>query len=87
MKADGAIAFTVGAALCLTLAGCGGHGYTAPASQPMQPPPPQSTVLSVTDVQKLAQAQSETDDPIAVNGGMVSVTPVNDEMSEPVSVD
>jgi len=59
-------------------------------SQPMQPAPPsqpQTLMLSVNDVLGRAKAQSETDDPLAVNDGAVTVNPANDEESDPVSVD
>jgi len=44
-------------------------------------------MLSVNDVLGKAKAQSETDDPLAVNGGTVTVNPANDDESDPVSVD
>jgi hypothetical protein len=44
-------------------------------------------MLSVNDVLGKAKAQSETDDPIAVNGGVLTVNPSDDEESDPVSVD
>jgi hypothetical protein len=59
-------------------------------SQPMmpsQPSQPTTMMLSVSDVLGKANAQSETDDPIAVNGEAVTVNPASDEESDPVSVD
>jgi hypothetical protein len=44
-------------------------------------------MLSVNDVLGKANAQSETDDPLAVNEGAVTVNPANDEESDSVSVD
>jgi hypothetical protein len=43
-------------------------------------------MLSVNDVLGKAKAQSETDDPLTVNGGVVTVNPAIDEESDPVSV-
>jgi hypothetical protein len=42
-------------------------------------------MLSVNDVLTKAKAQSDTDDPFTVIGG--SVTPVDDETSDPISVE
>jgi len=55
--------------------------------QPAPPAQPQTMMLSVNDVLGKAKAQSETDDPLDVNGGAVTVNPANDEESDPVSVD
>jgi hypothetical protein len=46
-----------------------------------------TTTLGVTDVLMKAKAQSETDDPFDVNGGLVALAPLNDEASDPVAVD
>lgn len=91
MKARNLIAFALGTGLWLGLSGCGGHGYITPPPQTMQPPPPppppQTVALAVGDVLTRAKAVSETDDPLMVDGGAVTVTPTNDETSDPVSVD
>jgi hypothetical protein len=84
------ITLALGIGLWLGLSGCGGHDYMAPPQtmEPPPPPPPPSTVtLAVADVLTKAKAVSETDDPLTVNDGSVTVTPVNDETSDPVSVD
>jgi hypothetical protein len=41
-------------------------------------------MLSVNDVYGLAKSKSETDDPMAVNGGSVTGA---DETSDPMSID
>ena len=93
MKASNAIALALGAGMCIGLYACGGHNngvMSMPPSQPNQPTmpsQPQPMMLSVNDVLGKAKAQSETDDPLAVNGGAVTVNPANDEVSDPVSVD
>ena len=55
---------------------------------PVTPPPPPSTTQSLApaDVLAMARTQSETADPFAVNGGVVAVTPVGDETSDPITV-
>ena len=87
MKASKLFAFTIGAGVCAALYACGGHGNSSGSTTPMQPSQPAATIFSVNDVLVRAKAQSETDDPIAVNGGAVTVNPPNDEESDPVSVD
>jgi hypothetical protein len=90
VKASNLIALALGAGMCIGLYACGGHDSPMMPSQPMQPAPPsqpQTMMLSVNDVLGKAKAQSETDDPLDVNGGAVTVNPANDEESDPVSVD
>jgi hypothetical protein len=90
MKANNLIALALGAGMCIGLYACGGHNTAMTPAQPAQPAPPaqpQTVMLSVNDVLGKARAQSETDDPLAVNGGTVTVIPENDEQSDPVSVD
>ena len=87
MNARNVIALAVGAGVCIGLYACGGHDTAMVPSQPMMPSQPTTMMLSVNDVLGKAKAQSETDDPLAVNGGAVTVNPVNDEESDPVSVD
>jgi hypothetical protein len=93
MKASNVIALAVGAGMCIGLYACGGNNNAMTPTQPMQPSQPampsqpQPMMLSVNDVLGKAKAQSETDDPLAVNGGAVTVNPANDEVSDPVSVD
>ncbi len=86
MKALKLPALMLGTGLTLGLAACGGHGNTGTPGTPAPPAQPQNTVLSVNDVKALAVSQLDTNDPIALNGGKLSVTPVNDEMSDPQSV-
>jgi hypothetical protein len=90
MKASNVIALALGTGMCIGLYGCGGHDHgTMPSmpSQPMMPSQPTTMMLSVSDVLGKAHAQSETDDPIDVNGGIVTVNPASDEESDPASVD
>ena len=88
MKASNVIALALGTGMCIGLYACGGgHDYGTMPSQPMMPSQPATVMLSVNDVLGKASAQSETDDPLAVNGGAVTVNPANDEESDPVSID
>jgi len=84
------IALALGAGMCVGLYACGGHDsgmMPMQPGQPMMPSQPATVMLSVNDVLGRASAQSETDDPLAVNGGAVTVNPANDEESDPVSID
>jgi hypothetical protein len=86
MKASNLIAFAVGAGMCAALYACGGGGHSGSSSTvPVQPSQPMPTIFSVNDVLVRAKAQSETDDPFAVNG--TSLNPSNDEASDPMSID
>ena len=90
MKASNVIALVLGAGMCIGLGACGGHDNAmmpSQPSQPMMPSQPTTTMLSVNDVLGKAKAQSETDDPFAVNGDAVTVNSAGDEESDPVSVD
>jgi hypothetical protein len=90
VKASNVIALVLGAGVCIGLCGCGGHDsgmMSGQASQPAPPFQPQMLMLSVDDVLGRAKGQSETDEPLAVNGGVVTVNPANDEESDAVSVD
>jgi hypothetical protein len=89
VKASNLIGLALGAGMCIGLYACGGHDSPMMPSQPSQPAPPaqpQTMLLSVNDVLGQAKAQSEMDDPLAVNEGAVTVNPANDEESDPVSV-
>ena len=93
MKAINMIALALGVGMSIGLYACGGHdsgmmpSQPSQPSQPMMPSQPATVMLSVKDVLGKASAQSETDDPLAVNGGAVTVNPANDEESDPVSID
>jgi hypothetical protein len=93
VKASNVIALALGAGMCIGLYACGGHDsgmmpmQPSQPMQPMMPSQPTTVMLSVNDVLSKAKVQSETDDPLAVNGGAVTVNPANDEESDPVSVD
>ena len=86
MKASNLIAFAIGAGLCVTLYACGGGGHSGSASMmSVSAGPPATLMLSVNDVLGRAKVQSETADPFTVTGG--SVTPTDDETSDPMLVD
>ncbi|MBS0418514.1 MAG: hypothetical protein JSR66_12435 [Proteobacteria bacterium] len=86
MKASKPISVTV---LCLGLFGCGG-GDSSPAMMsmpPATPAPPASVTIGVHDVLVLSQSQSETSDPLNVNGGSGGSISGSDETSDPVAVE
>ena len=88
MKARNLIA-VVGTGLCVGLSACAGHdgsGMYQP-NQPSQPAPPTTMMLSVNDVLAKAKVQPEMDDPFDVNGGVVTLSPSDDEESDPASID
>jgi hypothetical protein len=87
MKASNLIGFALGAGLCVGLYACG-HDDTTPVTPnpPVAPAPPATVMLSVNDVLTLAKAQSETSDPLSVNGGTGGMVTGSDETSDPVSV-
>ena len=91
MKASNLIGVAAVVGMCLGLYACGGGGgysgmQPSQPTQPMQPQQPTTMMLSVNDVLMKAKLQSETDDPFDVNAGVVTLTPENDEESDPVSV-
>jgi len=75
--------------VCVGLWGCGGgSGGTAMTPPPSStPPPPQSYMVGVHDVFVLTQSQSETADPISVNGGSGGSITGSDETSDPMAVE
>jgi hypothetical protein len=90
VKASNIFAFTLGAAVCISLYACGGGssggGSSSMTTAPVTPPSqPQPTTYSVNDVLTMAKMTSETSDPTSVEGAMVS--PASDETSDPMSVD
>ena len=88
MKASNLIAFAVGAGMCAALYACGGGGNSSSGGAmpgPVQPTPPATLMLSVNDVLGQAKIKSESADPFSIIGG--SVTPANDETSDPMSID
>ncbi len=85
MKAGRSAFFTLGiAAACMVLASCGGdNGHTGST-----PPPPPTMELDTAAVLSIVRTQtSETAEPFQVDNGAVTVTPVGDETSTPISVD
>lgn len=89
MKTRALIAVAMMAGTCAGLDACGHHsgGTVSTPTPPTPPPPAMTTTLGVNDVLMKARMQSETDDPFDVNGGMVALTPVNDEQSDPIAVE
>ena len=89
MKASNLIAFAIGAGMCAALYACGGGSNSssggATPMPPVAPVPPATLMLSVNDVLGQAKIKSETADPFSIIGG--SVTPANDETSDPMSID
>ncbi len=86
MKTSNLIAFAVGTGMCAALYACGGGGNSSSGgATPMLPGPPATLMLSVNDVLGRAKVQSETADPFTVTGA--AVNPVNDETSDPMSID
>ena len=74
------------AATCVGLCACGhSHDGSTPV-QPSQPSQPTALTLTVANVVSRAKVQTETDDPLDVNGGAVMVTPTDDETSDPVAI-
>ena len=76
-------------ALCVGLCGCGGGdgGMPVMPAPPSSPAPPQSYMVGVHDVLVLAQSQSETADPISIDGGNGGSITGSDETSDPIAVE
>ena len=76
-------------ALCVGLCGCGGGngGGTPVMPAPPSSPPPQSYMVGVHDVLGLTQSQSETADPISIDGGDGGSITGSDETSDPIAVE
>ena len=71
-------------AACTLLQACGGGSHSSTTATP--PPVSQAPVtLDTTQVLAAAQVTSETDDPIAVNDGLVTVAGATDETSDPAA--
>lgn len=75
--------------MCVGLWGCGGDGGGASMTPPppSSPAPPQSYMVGVHDVLVLTQSQSETSDPILVDGGNGGSVTGSDETSDPVAAE
>lgn len=77
-------------ALCVGLCACGGGdggGTPVMPAPPSAPAPPQSYMIGVHDVFVLTQSQSETADPISVDGGSGGSVTGSDETSDPIAVE
>jgi hypothetical protein len=93
VKANNLISLAAVVGICVGLYACGGgNGYSGMPQQPgqpmqpMQPMQPTTMMLNVNDVLMKAKVQSDTDDPFDVNGGVITLTPSNDDESDPMSV-
>lgn len=77
------------AVVCAAIYGCGGsdHGTPVTTAPPSTPAPPQSYMVGVHDVYVLTQSQSETADPISVDGGSGGSITGSDETSDPMAVE
>ena len=76
--------------LCVGLWGCGGGdggGTPVMPAPPSSPAPPQSYMVGVHDVFVLTQSQSETADPISIDGGSGGSITGSDETSDPIAVE
>ncbi len=89
MKTRNRVVIAVAAGMCVVLCACGGggsNGSTAMTPTPTPPSPPPTDAYSVEVVAELARAQSETNEPLAVNSGAVSLYPTDDQTSDPITV-
>ena len=92
MKARTTLALWI---LAVTVCACGGGGSGSsnggvsmsppPAPAPM-PPPTQTGNLTVTSLVPLATASSESDDPLTVDNGIITLGPTGDEASDPIAL-
>ncbi len=67
-----------------SLVGCGGGEGSSPP--PLNIGPPQVQSFDTLQLLMLAQSPSESAEPLPVDGGLLVVTPVNDETSDPIPV-
>jgi len=82
--------FIFAVAMCVGLWGCGGGdggGMSMTPPPPSSPAPPQSYMVGVNDVLVLTQSQSDSGDPIQVNGGNGGSITGSDETSDPMAVE
>ena len=93
MKAKDFVCISLAAGTLAIFAGCGGGGSGSSMSMAPAPPPSTSTApmpttqnMEFPQVHEMASTASETADPMAVNGGAVTVTPTDDDVSDPSSV-
>jgi len=93
VKARDFVCISLAAGTFAMFAGCGGGGSgssmsAAPAPPSSTAPPPMATTqnLEFPQVRDLSNVSNDTTDPIPVNGGAVTVTPTDDDVSDPNSV-
>jgi hypothetical protein len=90
MKARNTLALWI---LAVSLCACGGGSSgrdsggvsMSPPPAPM-PPPVQTGNYTVDSLVPLAKAGSESDDPLSVDSGSVTLGPTDDETSDPIAL-
>jgi hypothetical protein len=83
MKARTALVLAVSALGGAVLTGCGGSDESG---NPITPTSNQAQSLDTSQVLALAQQTSEVSAPFAVNNDAIVITPIDDETSEPLSI-
>jgi hypothetical protein len=92
VKAKDFVCISLAAGTFAMFAGCGGGSGSSMSATPTPPsstaptPMPTAQSLEFQQVRDLSATSSETTDPMAVNGGAVTVTPTDDDVSDPGSV-
>jgi hypothetical protein len=93
VKAKDFVCISLAAGAFAVFSGCGGGSsssmtgaMTPPPAGTMPPPMATTQDLEFPQVHDMANGASETMDPIGVNGGAVTVTPTDDDTSDPSSV-
>ncbi len=86
MKARNILSVSIAAGACMLMYACGGGSGS---SSSMTPPPPASTAMNynMTGLEAVAKFKSESTDPFAVDGGAATLSPDNDETSDPLPID
>jgi hypothetical protein len=83
VKMNPLLILATGLGLGMVVSACGG---SSSGTQIVPPAHEQPTTLGTADVLAKVKGQSQADDPFSVNDGMVTLKPVDDETSDPVSV-
>ncbi len=90
MKAKNILSVSIAAGACTLMYACGGgSGSSSSTTSSMTPPPPASTAMNynMTGLEAVAKFKSESTDPFAVDGGAATLSPDNDETSDPLPID